>query len=393
MQQKKVLIVASVVSFIEWFNKENVDFLNRDLECDVHIACNFDYMEDTDEFRTIRYMDRLCAEGITLHNISFTRSPLSASNLKAYLELKKIINSESFNLIHCHTPAASMITRLAARKEREKGTVVMYSCHGFHFHQKSPLKNWLIYYPVERFLSHFCDYLITINREDYHRAQSFHSKKVRYIPGVGVDLKRYYDEPSDRKGVRKELGIPENAVMLISIGELISRKNHQIILKAISKLQRTDVFCVICGKGELREYLTTLAEKLNIRERLILLGFREDIPRLCKAADLGVFPSKTEGLGLAGIEMLAAGLPLVSSNVHGIMDYVEDGVNGFACDPDDPAAFAVAIEKLISNDSLRYEMKSRCADSVRRYDMPIALGAMREIYEEILTQTDAGVMK
>ena len=390
---KKVLIVASVISFIEWFNQENVDYLHRDLECEVHIACNLEYMNDTDEERTLRYLDRLRAEGVKLHNIPFARSPLSLSNLTAYRMLRKLIRTESFDLIHCHTPAASVYTRLAARNARHRGTTVMYTCHGFHFHNASAKINWLLYYPIERFLSLFCDYLVTINHEDYQRAKTFHCKNVRYIPGVGVDLKRYYSESSDRSGVRKELGIPENAVMLISIGELISRKNHQVILKAIAKLQRTDVFCVICGKGEQRDSLTALAEKLNIRERLILPGFRKDIPRLCKAADIGVFPSKTEGLGLAGIEMLAAGLPLVSSNVHGIMDYVEDGVNGFACDPDDPAAFASAIEKLISNDMLRYEMKNRSPDSVKRYDLPNALSAMREIYEEILMQTDLGVAK
>ena len=93
---KKVLIVASVVSFIEWFNKENVDFLNNELGCEVHIACNFDYMNDTDIDRTRKYIDKLKQQGIILHNIAFARSPISASNLKAYKELKSIIVNEKF---------------------------------------------------------------------------------------------------------------------------------------------------------------------------------------------------------------------------------------------------------------------------------------------------------
>ena len=142
---KSVLIVASVVSFIEWFNKENVDFLKKDLGCDVHIACNFDYTEDTDEGRTRDYIEKLKNDGVVIHNIHFERNPLSPKNKAAYKQLKQIINENSFDLIHCHTPAASMMTRLAAKRARKKGSVVMYTCHGFHFHNASSKKNWLIY--------------------------------------------------------------------------------------------------------------------------------------------------------------------------------------------------------------------------------------------------------
>ena len=131
---KKVLIVASVVSFIEWFNKENVDFLHNTLGCEVHIACNFDYMNDTDVERTRKYTEHIKNDGIYIHNIRFARSPFSLKNIKAYRELKRIIDSERFDLIHCHTPAVSFMTRVAARKARRQGTVVMYTCHGFHFH-------------------------------------------------------------------------------------------------------------------------------------------------------------------------------------------------------------------------------------------------------------------
>ena len=137
---KKVLIVASVISFIEWFNKENVDYLSRELGCEVHIACNFEYMNDTDIERTQRYIEMLKSQGIILHNIAFARSPFGTSNIKAYKKLKSILNSEKFDLVHCHTPTASMMTRLAAKKARKHGSVVMYTCHGFHFHKSSSKK-------------------------------------------------------------------------------------------------------------------------------------------------------------------------------------------------------------------------------------------------------------
>ena len=138
---RKVLIVASVVSFIEWFNKENVDYL-RQQGCEVHIACNFGYTQDTDVERTERYIEKLKSDGVVLHNIEFARSPFSPANVQAYKALKSIISAHRFDLIHCHTPTASMMTRLAARKARKQGATVMYTCHGFHFHNAAPKKNW-----------------------------------------------------------------------------------------------------------------------------------------------------------------------------------------------------------------------------------------------------------
>lgn len=381
---KKVLIVASVVSFIEWFNKENVEYLRGELGCEVHIACNFDYMEDTDEERTKSYLHKIQNEGVILHNIHFARNPINKENVLAFKELKKVIDGNAFDLIHCHTPAASMLTRLAAINARKKGTVVMYTCHGFHFHNAAPKKNWLIYYPVERFCSYFCDYIVTINKEDYHRAQKFHAKNVRYIPGVGVDISKIKNTSVDKAAYKRSIGLPEDCVMLLSVGEMIERKNHEVIIRALGKLQDERIYYVICGKGPLKEHLEQLARNLNLASHVVFLGFRKDIPELCNTADISAFPSKIEGLGLAGIEAMAAGVPLVSSNVHGILDYVIDGETGFACEPDDVDGFARAIKKLADDPSLRQKMKAKCLQAVEPFEIHNALRSMWDIYDEIL---------
>lgn len=381
---KKVLIVASVISFIEWFNKENVDFLRSDMGCEVHIACNFEYMLDTDEARTKLYIDKLDNDGVIRHNVCFDRSPFGKRNLKAYKELKSIINSNRFDLIHCHTPTASVMTRLASRKMRKRGSVVMYTCHGFHFHNTSPKKNWILYYPVERLLSRYCDYLVTINKEDYSRAQTFKTKNIRYIPGVGVDINRIKNAVVDKHDYKKKIGLPSDSIMLLSVGELIERKNHEVIIRALGKIKRNDIYYVICGKGPLREHLEKCAVECGVGERVVFLGFRKDIPELCNAADISAFPSKIEGLGLAGIEAMAAGVPLVSSNVHGILDYVIDGKTGYACAPDDVTAFALAIDRLAAAPSLRDEMHENCIKAVEPFELTNALNEMWSIYREIL---------
>lgn len=381
---KKVLTVASVVSFIEWFNKENIDFLNSNLGCEVHIACNFDYMEDTDIERTQKYIEKIKNEGVILHNIHFARNPINKDNLYAYRQLKKIIDENYFDMIHCHTPTVSVLTRLASKNTRKKGTVVMYTCHGFHFHNASSKKNWLVYYPVEKIMSHYSDYIVTINKEDFNRAKTFYTKNVRYIPGVGVDISHIKSLLINRDTYKESIGIPSKAIMLLSIGELIERKNHEVIIRALGKLQRKDIYYVICGKGPLQEHLINLANELGIGSNVCFLGFRRDIPELCNTADISVFPSKIEGLGLAGIEAMAAGVPLVSSNVHGILDYVIDGKTGYACSPNDVDGFAMAIDLLASDEELRKSMKEACIKAVEPFEIRNALRVMWDIYEEIL---------
>lgn len=381
---KKVLIVASVVSFIEWFNKENVDFLNNTLNCEVHIACNFDYMNDTDVKRTKKYIEKLKNENIILHNIAFARSPFSLGNMKAYKALKKIICEGNFDLIHCHTPTVSMMTRLASKNTRKRGTIVMYTCHGFHFHNASSKKNWMIYYPIEKFLSKYCDYIVTINKEDFNRAKAFHCKNVRYIPSVGVDINRIKKLEIDKAAKKESIGVPADKILIISAGELIDRKNHEVIIRALAELKNPDIYYAIAGKGELKEYLENLVKELGLDEKVLFLGFRTDVFELYHAADISAFPSKIEGLGLAGVEAMAAGVPLVSSNVHGILDYVIDGKTGFAVAPNDVSGFAKAIDNLAENPALRESMKEDCLNAVDPFEISNALNVMWDIYKEIL---------
>lgn len=381
---KKVLIVASVISFIEWFNKENIEHLSADLGCEVHIAVNADYFEDTDKVRTIKYLEKIKSQGIIIHNIHFARSPLSKDNLAAYRQLKQVIESEQFDLIHCHTPTVSMLTRIAARKTRKKGTVVMYTCHGFHFHNSSPKKNWIIYYPIERFLSRYCDYIVTINKEDYNRAKTFHCKNVRYIPGVGVDINRIKNTVIDKEAYKESLGLPKDCVLILSVGEMIERKNHEVIIRALAKINHENIYYAIAGKGPLKDYLSDLAKTFGLADHVLFLGFRTDIPELCNAADISAFPSKIEGLGLAGIEAMAAGVPLVSSNVHGILDYVIDGKTGFAYAPDDVNGFAKGIEQLATNNELRVSMHEACVKATEPFEINNSLKVMWGIYGEVI---------
>lgn len=323
---------------------------------------------------------------VIFHQIDFSSSkPISMKTVKSYKEMVELFKSEKFDVIHCHTPIAGVITRYAGRKQRKNGSVVIYTTHGFYFHKHSSKKTWLIFYTIEDIMSKYCDAIITINKEDYANAKRMHCKKVFYIPGVGVNTKRFRDAVVDRESYRETLGIQQNQILVLAVGELSHRKNHQIIIKALAKVQIPQVVFMICGNAitdaNTKKELELLAKQKGVDLRL--MGLRDDIPEICKCADIGVMPSTREGLGLSGIEMLASGLPVIASSVHGIVDYITDGVDGYLCEPFDDVEFATAIKKLL-NPELRKVMTENCYKAAEPFDVSHSRKAMQEIYKELL---------
>lgn len=286
-----------------------------------------------------------------------------------------------YDIVHCHTPNASVITRLVCRKFRKKTNLkVFYTAHGFHFYKGAPMLNWMFFYPVEKFCSRFTDKLITINKEDFELAKTkFHAKEVHYIPGVGVDLSRFENVQVDRNEKRREIGVPEDAVLLFSVGELNENKNHQIIVKALAKLDNPNIHYAIAGVGDKKDYLLNLAKELGVSEQLHLLGYRKDVPELNHCADIFCFPSKREGLGLAAIEAMACGLPVITSNVHGINDYSMNGVTGFKFDPNKVNDCCNAVSLALNCN--KEQMAEFNKEYVKKYSVDKIIGKMKNIYE------------
>lgn len=281
-----------------------------------------------------------------IHQLPLQRSPLKKDNFRAYKMLKKIIISEGYDLVHTHTPIASAIVRLVCRNLNN--VRVFYTAHGFHFYKGAPLINWLVYYPVEKWLARYTDTLITINKEDYERAKSkFKAKKTVYIPGVGIDLEKFDTVEIDRALKRSQLGLPKDAFVVLSVGELNKNKNHEVVIRAIAKIDNPDIHYIVCGEGPLKGYLIDLSEDLGIKNRVHLLGFRKDITEICKVSDLFTFPSYREGLSVALMEAMANGLPVVCSNIRGNSDLIEDGKGGYLVEPADVEGFAKYINDLI----------------------------------------------
>ena len=376
-QMDKMLMVASVASMIDQFNMSNINIL-LSLGYEVHVAANFESGNTTSKSRLDKFKEELNKLNIHFFQVDFSRNVIDLnSNVKAYKQIKKLIEINKYKFIHCHSPIGGVISRIAAKRAH---IPIVYTAHGFHFYKGGSIKNWM-FYPIERLLAHYTDVLITINNEDYSLAKRFQANKVIYIPGVGLDTKVFRNVVVDKAALRSSLGIPKDAIVLFSVGELCKRKNHETVIKALQEVGDNRIYYIICGKGELLQHLEKLCENIGLRERVIFLGYRTDIKELCKASDIYVFPSVREGLGIAALEGMSAGLPLISSNVNGIKDYTENEKTGYCVNPYDINGFSEAIKHLADNIEQRKKIGYYNQEVVKKFDLENVNKIMLNVYK------------
>lgn len=317
--------------------------------------------------------------GCKVHFLGFQRYPLSKENYNACKKLKRVMQEENYDIVHTHTPVASACVRLVCRNI--KSVKVIYTAHGFHFFKGAPIINWLLYYPIERWLFRYTDTLITINKEDFIRAKkTFKANKIEYVPGVGIDIDKFSKIEIDKKTKLKELGIPENSFVVLSIGELNKNKNHETIIRAIDRVNNHLIHYLICGQGPLEHYLKDLIIDLGLEKKIHLLGVRKDIGEICKASDLFVMPSFREGLSVALMEALASGLPVLCSNIRGNSDLIEEGKNGFLIKPDNVDEFSKGINKLYESVELREKFSKENNNRIGKYSIQNVIANMKLIY-------------
>lgn len=368
---KKILVVATVVkTHIMQFHIPVFKML-KEKGWNITVAAKNDYETDTD------CNIPCCDEYI---DVPFKRFPFHPENLSAYKKLKKIIRSGDFDIVHCHTPVGGVLARLAAKSERKNGVKVFYTAHGFHFYKGASLLNWLLYYPVEKFLSNFTDILITINSEDYNISNKFHAKENLFVNGVGVSVDRISKAVSIRAKICEEFKISQSAMLLLSVGELTKNKNHKTIIKALSMLNNEQFHYIIAGNGTNKEKLKKYAENLKVENRVHFLGYRNDIPSIIKSCDIFCFPSRREGLPVALMEAMAGGLPIVASDVRGNRELVKKEKGGFLYNCDDVKGFCCGIERLASSEKLRDEYGQYNMQEVKKYEMSRVMEVMKKLY-------------
>lgn len=326
LQKQTVLMVASVASMIDQFNVPNIRLLIS-MNYNVDVACNFIEGSTCTKEKIKELIKLLDTLGVNCYQVDFARNPANLrKGLRACRQLDDIINGRMLTIngrmhhwqgnhyafIHAHSPIGGVAGRLTAWRN---GVKIVYTAHGFHFYHGAPLKNWLLYYPVEKALSWITDVIITINREDYDRAcTKLHARKVMAIPGVGVDTKKFHSSLIVPDSKRKELNLKNTDIMLLSAGKNIPYRYYEIMIKAVSNLNNADLKYFIVVSGNLKYELTSFISRNGMEGRVRLLESYADISKLCQAADVFIFPSMQAEPSL--MEAAACRTPVVCGNVQ-----------------------------------------------------------------------------
>lgn len=373
--QKKVLFVANVSSHIKGFHEPYLKIF-KDKGYITFVATK-NNLKNNDK---INYCDKFI-------EFSIERNPFKLKNINAIRELKGIIEKEKFDIIHCHTPMGGVVARIAAKCARkEYGTKVLYTGHGFHFYKGAPLKNWIFFYPIELYLSKYTDAIITINKEDYELSKKhFKAKKNYMIHGVGVDDKRFNEHPLEQGEEEKlfnELKIKENDFKIFYVAELIKRKNQLLLIEAMKDvvLKNPNIKVFLVGNGKLMDYYNRKIEEYNLDKNVFMLGFRKDVDKLLKIADLCVSSSSQEGLGINLIEAALSGVPLLASKIRGHNEIIIENKNGFFFSNKNEL-----IDKILmlSSDKTCYnELKKNARNSVKNFVLDESVEFMRRVYNE-----------
>lgn len=289
--------------------------------------------------------------------IPFKRSPYDWSNMKAYKKLKKIMEQNNYEIIHCHTPIGGLIARLAARNVRKHGTKVIYTAHGFHFCKGAPIINWVLYYPIEKWLAYYTDCLITINQEDYQRAtKQLKAKQVEHVHGVGIDTNRFKPIPENEKvELKKSFGYKADDFLMFYAAEFNKNKNQELLLRSLAliKDQVPNAKLLCAGEGALLENCQDQAKSLGISHMVNFLGFRSDIDKIVPMCDIAVASSFREGLPVNIMEAMACGLPVVAMDNRGHRELVHNNENGWLVAENDPSFFSEKVIELVTTKGMK----------------------------------------
>lgn len=393
VQRPKVLMLASVASMIIQFNMPNIQLM-QEMGYEVHVACNFKEGSTCGRRQIKEFCNTLQRMHVVYHQWDCPRKSFPVAKCrKAYRQLWELTGRYRYEWVHCHSPIGGALARMVGHKRKMR---IVYTAHGFHFYRGAPVKNWLLYYPVEKLLAHSTDVLITVNREDEQFARRhLAAAKVLRIPGIGIELPKYEQAKqteSDRKKFRRKYRIPQEALLLLSVGELNRGKNHSMVIEALAALSRKDVYYMVCGQGELHGRLLQQANRLGVGDRIRLTGYMEDMPHVYQNADVFVFPSVREGMPAALMEAMAAGLPCVVSDIRGNRELIGDEMvcdmlavgnrlsGGIRFSLRRPEQLCLALEQMFADKRLRQICGQYNREKIKGYGQEAVQKKMLMIY-------------
>lgn len=295
-------------------------------------------------------------------------------DLWAALRIARLLQREEYDILHLHTSHAHTLGLLAGIGGW-KGKIIVSRKVDFHL-RKGPLNKLKYRFPIYICVSQAIrDILIN---------DGVSPEKINVVYS-GIDLGRFKDgQPAE---IRRELGIP-GAKIIGNVGHMADHKGQRYLIEAAPEIFKVypDAVILMIGEGELRSYLERLAERLEVKSRIIFMGFRTDIPSLLRSMDIFVYPSHLEGLGTSLLDAMAAEVPIVATIAGGIPEVVSDGVNGILVPPRNPQTLAKAVLTILQNNDLAKKLSKAGRETVeKRFTVEKMVEGTLEVYQKVMT--------
>jgi glycosyltransferase involved in cell wall biosynthesis len=304
-----------------------------------------------------RLLEQARDAGFEVELVPALRSPIGpADDLRALRALTRLLGGSRFDVVHTHSAKAGALGRLAAH--RTGVPRVVHTFHGLPYHEFQPAPRRAAYIGIERRLGRITDRALCVGSAvavEVVRRGLVAPERVRTITVVagGTPVLR---TPATRAAARRRLGLPADARVVGMVGRLDHQKAPEDFVAAMTALDRPGAVGVWIGSGPLAERTRELAARALPRSRVLLVGERADVPQLLPALDVFALPSRYEGLPVAVVEAMAAGVPVVATAVNAVPDVVVPGRTGLLVPPRRPDLLAAAVRHLLDHPGLAEAM-------------------------------------
>jgi glycosyltransferase involved in cell wall biosynthesis len=301
--------------------------------------------------------------------------------------LKAIKKNDSAMIVHTHSSKAGILGRWGARLAG--ADVIVHTIHGFgfHDHQPSPIRTFIIL--LEKLTAMSTDKFIAVSRANIQKGVEkgiFPVQKAILIRS-GIELEDFTGVKVNKGDKKKELGVEPTLPLVTMIGCLKPQKAPlDYVEGAYLVLQEKDAHFILVGDGILRETVEQRMGELGLENRFKLLGWRRDIPEILAATDIFVLTSLWEGLPRVLPQAMIMGIPIVATGVDGTPEAVTDGLNGFLVDPHDVRGMAEKIVYLLDHSEKAIDMGRRGKKMVEEFDIWKMVSEQEELYLSVLSE-------
>lgn len=327
------------------------------------------------------------AQGIPIQTVSSLVNQINPLvNATAVADIRRIITQGNYDIVHTHSSVAGIVGRVAAWST--KTNVIVHHVHGWGLQEGMSTATRLIYLELERLCAKLSDRLILVSQPDIQKGKKYHiaSEDKFALIYNGIELEKF-SQPVDDSQLRSELGLESNTKLVGMIGRLDKQKNPLDFIRAAAAVTKkySNVQFLLIGDGPLQSDCERLIHELDLQEKVLLLGFRNDVAKILPTLTITAMSSLWEGLPITFLESMCAGKPIVANNVDGASDVVKNDKTGFLVTPHQPLEMAERILYLLNNERLCDEMGSTAQQMSTYFSKQRMVEQIESLYKEILS--------